>query len=113
MMGCADMKGNRGLWFLAEEDAEKLRRMARRSKNPHRAAVLLLASQTLHDFSADAIKGFISNDVLVRLESLERLFKLYGLPVGIISKYRRAALRLRMPSILEMHSIGDPLGLPV
>ncbi|MCE4599031.1 MAG: hypothetical protein F7C81_02405 [Desulfurococcales archaeon] len=108
------MKGNKGLWFLAEEDAERLRRMARRSRNPHVAAVLLLASQTLHDFSLDAIRGSVSNDVLIRLESLERLFKLYGLPAGLISKYRRAALKLSLPSLLEgVPSMGEPLGMPI
>ena len=79
------------LWVRAEEDAERLKRMSRNMRNPHKAALLILGSQTLRDFASYTIRGVMPKDVVIRLQSLERLFKLHGLPASVMAKYARYA----------------------
>lgn len=85
------MRRSPSLWIMAEEDAERLRRMSRAMRSPHKAALLFLGYQTLRDFADYALRGGMPKDVVVRLQSLERLFKLHGLPSGLIGKYVRYA----------------------
>ncbi|MEB3861423.1 MAG: hypothetical protein GSR84_04295 [Desulfurococcales archaeon] len=85
------MRRSPSLWIMAEEDAEKLRRMSRSMRSPHKAALLFLGYQALRDFADYALRGGMPKDVVVRLQSLERLFKLHGLPSGVIGKYVRYA----------------------
>jgi len=87
------------IWVMAEEDAERLRRMSRSMRSPHRAALLMLGYQTLKDLASYSIRGHIPGDVLIRLQSLERLFKLHGLPAGIMSRYLRYVKRNMNPGL--------------
>ena len=87
------MRGNKPLWILAEEDAQRLKRMAESMRNPNKSALLVLGYKALEDLSVFAARGNVPLDVLVRLESLTRLFKLHGLPASTLQKYRRLVLR--------------------
>jgi hypothetical protein len=85
---------------MIAEDAQRLRKMSESSRKSHRAAVLLLASQTLSDLSYYVMLGRVPSELIVRLESLERLFKLYGLPASILARYKRLARKLAVPGHL-------------
>ena len=88
------------LWNMIAEDAQRLKKMSESSRKSHKAAVLLLASQTLSDLSYYVMLGRVPSELVVRLESLERLFRLYGLPASILSRYKRLARKLSVPGHL-------------
>lgn len=100
------MRGNKPLWVLAEEDAQRLRRMAESMRNPNKSALLVLGYKALEDLSVFAARGSVPLDVVVRLESLARLFKLHGLPASTLQKYRRIVLRENLVASDMMHGLG-------
>ena len=109
------VRANIPLWVMIEEDAERLRRMSRSMRSPHRAAILVLGYQALRDLSDYIVRGFVPRELVIRLESLERLFKLHGLPSGIISRHLRHALRIRENAGIRLGEwfAGDPVSVGV
>ena len=109
------MGSRKSLWSMAEEDAIKLRKEAKKTRNYHKAALLLLASSALEDLSYELARGAVSADTVARLESLERLFRLYGLPSSVLAKYRKLAIRYI--AVYSIYSVVDEaaeelIGLP-
>jgi hypothetical protein len=109
-----DYRGDLALSLLAEEAAEKYRRMASRYSReyPRKAGLLRLASTLLDLLAGELAAGRPSPSTLERLESLERLLRWSGLPWQYMDRVRRMAVQRLERGILAGLEIPGGEGLP-
>ncbi|MEB3806003.1 MAG: hypothetical protein GSR73_00590 [Desulfurococcales archaeon] len=107
------MSMTRTAWLIASEDAERYRAMARKARNPHRAAVLRMAANVLEQAAWEIMNGRVSSPTLENLQVIESLLKSRGMPVGPVRRARSILMRMIRSRIEDIVGVSsEALGLP-
>jgi len=96
------LNGDLALSVIAEETAERLRRMASSygREYPRKAGLLRLASTLLDLLASELASGKPTYATLERIRSVERLLRWSGLPWQHVERIRRLAYRRLEASLM-------------
>lgn len=101
-------------WLIIGEAAERYRSLAKKSRNPHIAALLRMAANVLEQAAWELMNNKATFATMENLEVMENLLKIKRLPVSPIRQARTMMNRLLMNRLEELSGLtGDAIGLPV